>query len=312
MQTTTGTGSGSDDGITNYTYTYKFVFKLTYDAAGNQTQQSYTYNYQYSDGKVANSTSNTSYQFDDKGFALRAVRQYNGVGRDGKTSTSTGTEEYTYENDRLIKAVVQSTDNGKVINYSYQYEYDDNGRVTKYSNTYNNSSTKIEYSGNKVLKITNTDALGNTSSPFLEYNEQGLLTKAIEIDGGYSDEYHYEYDSDGSIIRQERYLNSKPSSAYIYEYDTKVNPYAYAYARQKGFPDVPSTRPDFLYKHNYTRLTYLAANAAQTAFENSSSSIYTYDYNTHNFPTGYTNKNLDKNGAEVSTSNVTFEYQGCQ
>ena len=307
-QTTTGTGKYD----ATVTYTYKAVYGFSYDDAGNQTEQSYKYDYTYSDGKTASSTSKTSFQYDDKGFVLRRIGQYNSTDRDGKSTFETSNGDFTYANDRMIKEAYAYTRDGKLTSYAMQYEYDDSGKLTKYSNTYNNSSVKIEYNGDAILKITKTDGVGNTSSPFLEYNQKGWLTKSIETDGAYTEEYHYEYTSEGLVAREERYINGKPSSAFVYEYDAKENPNAYVYARQKGFPEVPSTRASFGYKRNITRLNYLTANAAETAFESNSSTIYVYDYNAKDFPTSYTSKNLDKTGAEVSTTSATFEYNGCQ
>ena len=307
-QTTTGTGRYS----TTVTSTYKAVYGFSYDDAGNQTEQSYKYDYTYSDGKTASSTSKISFQYDDKGFALRRIAQYNSTDRDGKSTFETSNGDFTYTNDRLTKEAYSYTRDGKVTSYVMQYEYDDSGKLTKYSNTSNNSSVKIEYSGNIVSKITKTDGVGNTISPLLEYNQKGLLIKSIETDGAYTEEYHYEYTPEGLIAREERYTNGKPSSASTYEYDTKENPNAYVYGRQKGYPVVPSTRAAFSNKYNITRSTYLTSNAAMTAFESSSSTIYVYDYNAKDFPTGYTSKNLDKAGAEASTSSATFEYNGCQ
>lgn len=310
LVTQTTTASGRYDAT--ITYTYKSVFSFSYDEKGNQSEQSYSYDYKYSDGKTASSSSKTTYQYDDKGFMLRRIGQYNSTDKDGKSSFETNNGDFTYANDRVVKESYSYTRDGKVTSYVVQYEYDDSGKVTKYSNTYNNSSVKIEYNGNAILKITKTDGLGNTITPFLEYNQKGLLTKSIETDGAYTEEYHYEYTSDGLVAREERYINGKPSSGSTYEYDSKENPNAYVYARQKGFPDIPSTRADFGYTHNITRSTYLTANAAMTAFETNGSTIYVYDYNAKDFPTGYTSKNLDKTGVETSTNSATFEYDGCQ
>ena len=307
-QTTTATGKYSE----TITYTYKSVFSFTYDDAGNQTEQSYKYDYTYSDGKTSTSTSKTSFQYDDKGFMLRRIGQYSATDKDGKSTFETNNGDFTYANDRVVKEAYSYTRDGKLTSYLVQYEYDDKGKVTKYSNTYNNSSVKIEYNGDAVLKITKTDGLGNTISPFLEYNQKGQLIKSIETDGAYTEEYHYEYTAEGLVAREERYINGKPSSASTYEYDTKENPNADVYATHKGFPVIPSTRAAFGYKRNTTRSTYLTSNAAETAFESNSSTIYIYDYNANDFPIGYTSKNLDKTGTQVSSTNVIFEYDGCQ
>lgn len=305
----TNTASGVYNGPV--TYTYKSVFGYAYDDQGNVAETTVTYNYSYSDGKTANSSSSTSYQYDSEDFLLKTVRQYNSTDRDGVSNFSTGTEDLTYEKGRLVKSVNTSTDNGQVRNYAFMYEYDTDGKLVKYSNTYNNSTMTIEYAGTSIKKITYTDAVGNTNSPFLQYNEKGWLTKSIETDGSYTEEYRFEYTTEGLLAREERYINGKPSSGSMYEYDTKENPYAYVYAQRKGAPRVPSTRAEFGYKHNYTRTTSLAVNGDGTGWQNNGSAVYVYSYNDKGFPTGYTSKSIDSNGVETSTQSTTFEYVDC-
>ncbi|MBT1688566.1 hypothetical protein [Dawidia soli] len=303
---TTQANIGSPDG-----YTYTAVFTYEYDDKGNQIENTVQYNYTYNDGAKPTSTSSTSMQYDADGFLLRTVRQYNSKDKNGVTSNSSTNQECTYENGRLIKQVTASIDNGKPTNYQFQYEYDAAGKLIKFSNTYNNSSTTITYNGNIIQKITETDGAGNVSSPFLQYNDKGWLTKSIETWGGGTDEFRYEYTSDGQLAREERYINSKPSSGTIYEYDTRENPNRYTYPQPKGHPDIPGTRPNFIYVHNITRATYLEPNAEITAFQNRSSSLYVYDYNAKGFPTGYTLTTTNSLGGVESTSTVTYEYTGC-
>ena len=292
-------------------YSYKAVFTYEYDDKGNRTGNTVQYTNTYPDGKTATSTSSTSMQYDADGFLLRTVRQYNSKDRDGVTSISSTNEDYTYENGRLIKSATSSVNDGSPISYVSQYEYDGSGKLIKYMNTYDNSSTSIQYNGNSIQKIIITDGAGNTTSPFLQYNDKGWLIKSIETWGGGTDEFRYEYTAEGQIAKEERYINSKPSSGTIYEYDTRENPSQYIYSRPKGHPTLPSTRPNFLQIHNITRATYLEANADGTAFQNRGSTLYVYDYNAKGFPISQTLTTTTAKGVAESSNNSTFEYTGC-
>jgi hypothetical protein len=292
-------------------YTYKAVYTHEYDNKGNPIETTSQYNSTYIDGKKASNASTSSQQYDANGFLLRSVRQYTGTDRDGVTSNSSGNEEFTYENGRLIKDAYTSTTDGKTTSYSFQYEYDDAGRIVKYSNTYNNSSTTFTYSGNIVQKITTTDGAGNVTSPFVQYNDKGLLTKSITTWSGGTDESRYEYTAEGQVAREERWINSKPSSGAIYEFDTRENPNRYAYPRPKGQPVVPGTQATFPQLHNITRVTYLEPNAEETAFQNRASTLYVYDYNAKGFPTGYTMTTTNAKGVVENSSTVTQEYANC-
>lgn len=293
-------------------YTYKAVFTYEYDNAGNVTATGTTYNYTYSDGPTSSSTSTGSYQYDDAGFLLKRVLQYNYTDRDGGTGYSTNINEYTYEDGRLSKNSVSSQSGGSPVNYIDQYEYNADGLISKYTTTYDNSSVKIEYSGKTIVKVTRTYANGSTMSPLLQYNEKGLLVKAIETRDGYSDEYRYTYTTDGEVAREERYINAKPSSGSVYEYDDKENPTTHIYARKKGVPFIPYTRPEFYEKHNYARYMFLTANNDNTGFKTTSTTVYVYDYNDKNFPIGFTSKTINDAGVETDTQTTTFEYQNCQ
>jgi hypothetical protein len=292
-------------------YSYIAVFTYEYDDKGNQIENTVQYTNTYKDGKKSSSSSSTSMQYDTDGFLLRSVRQANATDRDGVTSNNASNEEFTYENGRLVKDAYSSTTDGKTTNYVSIYEYDGAGKVIKYSNTYNNSSTAITYNGNIVQKITNTDGAGNVTSPFVQYNEKGWLTKSIETWAGGTDEFRYEYTADGQIAKEERYINSKPSSGTIYEYDVRENPNQYTYSRPKGHPIVPSTRPNFIQPHNITRTTYLESNAEGTGFQNRASTLYVYDYNAKGFPINQTLTTTTTAGVVESSNNTVTEYIRC-
>lgn len=304
-------GSGRETPSLTYTYIAKFGY--TYDEQGNQTANTVNYDYSYIDGTTAVYAGSTSDQYDAEGFLLRRVSQTNRRERTGSTSFSTYTAEYTYENKRLIKLASENTsDGGPKQNYSYLYEYNSDGNLSKFTDVGSNLTTTIEYNGNAIQKVTKIDAKGNSSFPFFEYNNKGLLTKWIETDGGYTEEYRYEYDGSGQVTRQERYINGKGNSASTTEYDTKQSPYLKQYPNPKGHPSIPSHYAEWVYKNNATRAMYYGPNAAGTGWDATGSSVYVYDYNASGFPVAVTIKGFDKNGAATSTSTSTYTYQDCQ
>ena len=308
LQTNNATGNESP----TVTYAYISKFGYTYDDKDNQVGSSVNYNYTYSDGTKATYSSTTSNQFDDNGYVVRTVSQTNRTEKDNKSSFSKYNYDYAYENKRLIKWDVESSENnGAVTKYSLLYEYDAEGKLTKFTNGRDNAYIKIEYSGTSIQKVTKVDAGGNISSPFFEFNSKGWLTKAIETSGGYTEEYRYEYTSDGAESRQERYINGKPSSASTLEYDTKENPYDQQYGLQKGQPWIPGIYNQSTNKHNVTKSVYYTTNAADEWVVGSTTN-YVYDYNANGFPTTVNSKSFDAKGTQVSTYNNSYDYQDCQ
>ncbi len=309
VQSQSGSGTGNESATV--TYTYNYVFSYTYDAKGNHVGTTSTYNYTYSNGKTATSSSSSSRQFDDNGFMLREISQYNSTDKDGVVSNQSNNTDYKYENDRLSKQNTTYTSNGVTKAYSLSYEYDTDGKLVKFSNTYDNSYTRYEYSGNKIQKATRVDAYGNSNSPFLEYNQNGLLVKSIETRSSITEENRYEYDAEGQQIRYERIINGKPYQASSDEYDVKENPNKLLYARPKGHPNVPWTQPEYAPKHNLIKSTNYSANATTSQWEISGTVIYTYDYNSKDLPVDVTSKNLDKAGAQLFSNRYTYQYQDC-
>ncbi len=139
-----------------------------------------------------------------------------------------------------------------------------------------------------------------------------LLVKGIETDGGYTDEYRYEYTPEGLVAREERWLNGKRSSASTYEYDAKENPFTYIYANRKGVPEIPSTRAEFVNKRNYTKNVYFDATDDASDWKAGSTTVYIYDYNDKGFPAGYTSRTVDGTGKETYATTTAYEYSNCQ
>jgi hypothetical protein len=303
IQTQTASGMGRESATV--TYTYQYTFSYAYDEHGNRVSESSTYKYDFSDGKKATSTSSASNQFDDNGFLIKSVMQYASTNKDGVASSQSNNSEYEYANDRLIKESHHYINNGVVKDYSSSYEYDADGKVVKVVNTYDNSYTKYEWNGNKLFKMTRVDQYGNSVSPYLEYNAQGWLVKSIRTYSSTSDEMRFEYDSEGQVIRTERYINAKPSSAWTNEFDKKDNPYLITYAKLKGHPILPAEQPYNMPKHNYLKTSSYNANPTTDAWELASSTVYEYDYNAKNLPVEVITKTTDSGGIQTNSSRTS-------
>lgn len=308
-QKTKATGNESP----TVTYIYDYTLNHTYDEKSNYLGQTGSYSTVYSDGKTSSSSISISNQFDNNGFITRKIYQYSATDKDGVTYNQSYTTDYTYENERLSKEHTISINNGATKDYTNTYEYDTGGKLIKFSTTYDNSYTTFEYNNNIIVKITEVDFAGKSYSPFVEYNSNGWLVKSIETSGGgNTDETRYQYDSEGQMIRMERYLNGKPSLAYSSEYDNKEYPNTQISAPLKGHPDIPGTQAYTRPKHNVTKVTYYSGNATTNQWDVDGSSIFTLDYNSHNLPIDLTVNGLDKNGTQTNSTRTTYQYQDCQ
>jgi len=297
-------GSINSDNTVDIIYTY------VYDDKGNESSRSTSFKVKYTDGKSSISTDVTNNQYDSDGFLTRAVTQANGTDKDGKVYNSSSNVEYEYTNKLLSKQKRTDVSAGKTENNTYTYEYDTNGNLTKLSSLISNTSTKFEYSNGIIKSITQVDQYGNSTSPFLEYNKDGQLTKSIELESGITEENRYTYDAEGQLTRYERFINTKPYQASSTEYDTKENPDKGFNTRFKGHPTIPRLHPFYTTKHNVINETSFIANPAGQ-WEVTSSSTKTYDYNSRNLPVEIIIKNFDKDGKQMGSGKTNYQYQDC-
>lgn len=298
------------NGSIGTTATFKRSSINTYDEKGNKISLSIDHNYDYTNGDKEIITGSTAYTYDDAGFLLRRVNQETKSDKDGLVSTSSYDIAFEYQNERLSKENFTGAYNGATTSYSLLYEYDSEGRIIKYSNTKSNAYNKYEYAGDRILRITYVDAVGNSRSPFIEYNSKGQLVKSIDTQNANTTEWRYEYNTEGDLIRNERHVNGKPYEAVTFEFDNKVNPYKVTSAPFRGHPEFPDIQAYPDYNHNVTKTTYYSGNAAGQ-WEQGSTSVNTYTYNSNDVPTENISKTFDKLGAQYSSELSTLQYQGC-
>ena len=298
-QTTNGTFK---DGTHNRTSTH------AYDEKGNLLSVSINDKYEYSNGNKEIVASSFAYTYDDDGFLVRRVSQDTHSNKDGLTFSQTFDAIFEYKDQRLSKANHTQTFNGMSITYSHIYEYDSEGRLVKFSKTEDNSYTKIEYTGNRIQRITFVDAAGNSRSPYIEYNSAGQLVKSIDMEGGNTRERRYQYDAAGNLVRDEFYNNGKPYQAESYEFDDKVNPGEASNPVPKGQPVLPDIQAYRGQKHNVTKIIYFGGKGE--AWAEGSTIVNTYQYNAHNVPIEKISKRSDF-GIQYASELTTFQYQDC-
>ena len=306
-ETTTTSGPSTPD----VTFTNTTVNTNAYDERGNRITQSLSTIINYSDGKTYRRSGSYVYQYDANDFLLRVLVQQSETDFTGSTTTWSNDVSYEYDQNRVSKAIHFSTASGTTKTSTTLYEYDGQGRLTKFTNAENNSYSKFEYLGNNTYKITRVDLNGNTTSPFIEFNGAGLVVKSIVTQFGSTTEQRYQYNADGLVVRNESYDDGKPRSAMEMEYDNKNHPYAKSFTQPKGHPTIPSTNPGTNFLHNVTRMKRYEGNATNGQWDLTEDVTYTYEYNTQNLPTNGNLKTLDKDGKEISTGTVNFDYQDC-
>jgi YD repeat-containing protein len=294
------------------TYTSTGGIASTYDDKGNETGTTVSYDDTYSDGTTSTYSGTITRQYDDEGFMLRVINKSTRMERDKSTSFNNSDTRYTYENGRLIKSITESSYNtGAGQTSTYVYDYDSDGNLIRFTNLSANEVTKIEYIGKKVVKVTRVDAKGVETTPFFEYDGSGRLVKWVEPHSSYTEEYRYEYDTNGQVARRERYIDGKAYSADVTEYDTRQSPYSNNSSYPKGHPIVPSSYAVPDQKNNTVRGMYYDGDEAGTGWKIRASSISVYDYNASGFPVSSTEKNFDGNGVETYSGNAVYAYEGC-
>ena len=293
------------------TFTNTSSNTTAYDERGNRITQSLSNTISYSDGKSYLRSGSYAYQYDANDFLIRLLVQQSETDIAGKTTMQSNDITYEYINNRVSKSTYVSTANGATTTTASLYEYDGQGRLTKLTNTQNNSYSKFEYLGNNTYKITRVDMNGNSTSPFLEFNGAGLVVKSIVTQFGSTTEERYEYNADGLVTRRETYDDGKPRSAVTMEYDNKNHPYPKDFTEIKGHPKIPGTGPGANYVHNVTRMKSYEGNATNGQWDIKEDVSYTYDYNSQNLPVSGTTKTLNKDGAEISTGTLELDYQDC-
>ena len=313
---TTGTADiGSPD-----PYTINTTERLTYNDQHLLSGFSSQSQGKYSSNKIYTYNSNYSYQYDANGYLLKDILQTSGRDAAGKTNSRNYTNDYTYVNKRLIRKQQSYTaaDDGKTSSggSTLAYEYNADGKLSKYSFSYTNSDgsggssfTTYEYSGGKLSKLTYSDGRGGTVTPLIEVNTQGLMTKNVS---GTTD-FRYQYDAAGNLVRTEQYSAGKKTDISVYETDGKQNAAAMFYPAFKGHPDIDfymGRNSTYSFTGNLLKDERIYVDGA--GVEKTSAGFYfTYTYNAHNLPSTSTRIYKNSDGKIIQQSASSYTYTNC-
>ena len=219
------------------------VHSYTYDATGRLTASVSEKVTRDTSGNITGSTATTSQSV-----------TYDDYDRISQTKThvfhslanSSLERNYTYSAERNILESVQTTLGATTVNETYTI--DNLGRLTTNTISLNGN---LSFGYGYTYTETNTATSGQISTVTVQGTNQGnTLTDAVytytydgngniiginkTVTGAQSEEYHYYYDRQGQLTREE---NSALGRAYHYTYDDAGNiliKYEYAYATQSG------------------------------------------------------------------------------
>jgi YD repeat-containing protein len=307
------TGQGDMTSVDPYSFTEtkKFEYNdqnllsgISYLRSGKTaSNKTFTYGYSY------------SYQYDANGYLIRQAYQSSNVDASGSSSYSASTS-YEYAANRLIKQTNNSssvdakgvTITGTTIS---SYEYTTDGKISKNSYSYLGSDgtvdsyfTTYEYNIG-ILSRYSVNRAGVITSPFIEVNSQGLITKEID-----KYETRYQYDAEGNLTRWELWSNGAKTNIEIYEYDTKQNVTLLSYPQFKGREVFPFYGKSDFGTHNITKDSRLTVEAGIE--KPSSTYSFTFQYNSNNLPTSSATTYAGADGKIFQQSNVSYTYKDCQ
>ena len=297
----------------SYTLSYKFDYNDKNLMSGNSVQQ----NGKTKNNKTTTYGATTNYQYDADGFLIKQVYQSSSKDLDNLNSSYSFTFTYTYKNGKLEKSVFNnsSTDNkGKTTTETRteNYEYNADGKLSKYSNMSirDGSSTNTfylyEYANGILSKLSYNNGISGTVTPLIEINSQGLLTK--EVNG--TQEYRYQYDTDGNLLRSETWRSGIKMYINIYEYDTQQN-INLSIPKFKGHPDVSFyLGKDYLATHNITKDSRGRIIGGVEKIDYTYA--YTYQYNSQNLPASSEVLLTGSDGKVMQQSTVNYTYKDCQ
>lgn len=291
---------------------YSFVGQVDYqyDEKGNQTGSKAGNNGKYTDGTSSEAAVSTGFQFDKDGFLTNSLYQRTDISRQGASSSSDFSTSYVYAGGRLVRKITKSAGSPPTIEIE-TYQWDAKGNLTDDQDTIGgvfDHSYHYDYSNGLLFKVAITDKY-STYSPFIQVNEKGWFIKTI--DNG--DEYRYEYDAEGEVVRSEYWSNAVPYSAYVYEYDHHNNPGMLEAPSRKGFPTIHGIqRTNYSNIHNFSKETYFKADA-NGQWQPSGYDQITYTYNSKGYPETLVDEGFNVQGVKTGNGRKSkYTYSDCE
>ena len=296
------------------------------------------------------------YRYNSSGFLVEITTNglfYNGnvrfYGKKTSPLASIGAKTtFTYQNGLLVKEEKYQKIDAEFLfeainprTDSKFYEYDSQGKLTKYRNE-NEDENPVSYflSNGRIIK-SETDWYESSSQKLIindSFTQWGLLTQhnfpkiyyqnGIQKRTAETGDYHtYFYDTYGrkiksEIYRQEYKYNNNPISTTISENAVLTNVIENQYEETrlplttlplpKGHPKIPDFEGNKTYNIRSNVLNIVVGNipVKQTG------TTYSYDYNIEKLPTNVliTTNSYDNKGnlSNISKAGYKYEYLGCK
>jgi hypothetical protein len=304
----TGTDPGTYTASQKFEYNDKNLLSGRTNQQNNKTKSNKTYTY----------SSSENFQYNADGFLVKQISQSSSKDYSNVSNNYSGTTNYEYTNNRLTKEARTTSyfDGSKTVTSTanYSYEYNADGKVTKYAyissssdGSTRNFSYMYEYTNGILSKLTINDQ-GVVSTPLIEVNSRGLITK--QVNG--TQEYRYQYDTEGSVLRTETWNGGKKKEVRVYEYDTKQNVFLTSTPQFRGHPDFSTFYGnDYLATHNLIKDERLSVDGAGME-KSTGSNVFTYQYNSNNLPISGESTYTGSDGKISQTTSVNYTYKDCQ
>ena len=334
---------GLDDGQKNKTtYQYDSVGRVTQEQ-NNDSVIAYTYNISDQIASWTNARGQkTTYDYDADGQVTKATAddmaidyQYDMSGNTIKAEDKNGAIDKTYD---ALGRVVSKRFNNQEIKYTYDdrgfmtkltypgdktvtYDYDTAGRVLA-TTDFNGHQTKYQYDKvNRIVKTINWNGVVEDKT----YNDASqVLTIKTSINNKVLTNYHYTYDSNGNLIKDNSVnytydsINRLTAGQNEYEYDaigniTHVGQHQMAYdsdSRLTSIDDKETTvdkdgnLTDYAFDNKHHHGTYDSQNRL-TSYDGT---LYNYDALGNRIQAGNRNFVYDDSGNVLSDGENTYVY----
>ncbi len=255
----------------------------------------------------SSNTSEGQYEYNADGYLVKSTSESEYRVNSDDPYTYSSSSIYQYQEGRLIKISSESISGQLTYLYTYAYDYDANGKLSKYTLTTTfadkTSSNAYDFKTQKVTMIGFTGA--ETEG---ELDSDGFLTKEINVAGV---ERRYQYSNEGNLVRQEEWTDDKMYHAVDFEYDDKMNPNnMVSYLTFKGMPDLKMYRAIYPI-HNYTKETDYKVDTSDNEVVNYTK-VHTIQYNSSEHPITIETSKSDNTEAVISTTNTTYTYKDCE
>ncbi|MCY4329133.1 MAG: hypothetical protein OXC48_03470, partial [Endozoicomonadaceae bacterium] len=335
---------------------YNAAGKLLWKAGEDGKKTTYTYT---ADGQIATMTTPAghilSWQYNDIGLPVNETidnkqllhTDYNPVtGLPFKKTDITGTSTWTYSDDGKIEQI-QHIGANSYPNYSFQWQYDNNRRITSVTDQFGNKRS-ISYDALGRISSASYQKVNGTTlqifKPF--YNGFSKIVKAIygsgmirnihynnynKVDDVYDTlagkqlaEWKYTYDKTGNIVSMVHNTGEQQQAILHYQYDILNNLTTMSCSGSTGLPLCPRDTslhgsnlqhaPIIISQHYFfnslNRMTQVKEQLLDTDGKKTSSKVVNYGYGDEQAPLRLQQISIAWNDNAEQTTHFTYDATG--